>query len=451
MTRLIPGHDAPEVASAVESAQVTAHPPGAATELAHRLVRALEAPHEPFAVRRRVSLHAIPADPGGPSRERAAGPREPVGTPGPEGARHPAGGRHHDLTEDAARPAVGPEALDTPELAVVRPIGHVPSPNGDPTEAAAADAAADPADDLPDDPSDDSAADLADDSADFRSGPPGAAILNLPLAPTALRAEPVADIPPGVGPEVTAEITAGLWAEFHASRSRQARDRIVVHYRALVRGIAGRMAGGLPSHVDVADLVQVGMFGLIDAVERFDPAREVRFASYAAQRIRGAMLDELRAQDWVPRSARARRREIERTREHLEGTRGRTVADDEVAAELRIGLRELRGALQHRQLVSVEALEAGTPGPVSIADLLPDDAAPDPVAIAEHAETVRELVGAVGSLGERDRQVVRLYYLENRTLAEIGRMLGVTESRVCQLHARLVTRLRTRLTETVAG
>jgi RNA polymerase sigma factor FliA len=177
----------------------------------------------------------------------------------------------------------------------------------------------------------------------------------------------------------------------------------------------------------------------------------VRFESYAAQRIRGAMLDELRAQDWVPRSARARRREIERTRDRLEGAHGRTVADREVADELRIGLRELRGALQHRQLVSVEALEAGTPGPVTIADLLPDDGAPDPVAVAEHAETVRELVGAVGSLGERDRQVVRLYYLENRTLAEIGGLLGVTESRVCQLHARLVTRLRTRLTETAAG
>ncbi|WP_181782563.1 sigma-70 family RNA polymerase sigma factor, partial [Pseudonocardia pini] len=122
-----------------------------------------------------------------------------------------------------------------------------------------------------------------------------------------------------------------------------------------------------------------------------------------------------------------------------------------IAAELGIGVRELRGAVQHRQLVSVEALEAGAAGPVTLAELVADASAPDPAEIAEHAETVRELVVAVADLEERDRQVVRLYYLENRTLAEIGRMLGVTESRVCQLHARLVTRLRVRLTASEAG
>lgn len=384
MTRLIPGHDAPDV----ESAQLTGRSTSGAAALAHSLVRALEAPHEPFAVVRRVSLRAVAAE---------------------TGADAAPSGRHHDLTGAAP-------AGDTPELAAVRPIGHPSSPNGTSTEEEGDGAVAE--------------------------------VLDLPVSPAAL---PSTTGTTAAGADTAAEITAGLWGDFRATRARAARDRIVLHYRGLVRGVAGRMAGGLPSHVDVADLVQVGMFGLIDAVERFDPAREVRFESYAAQRIRGAMLDELRAQDWVPRSARARRREVERTRERLEGARGRSVADDEVAAELRIGLRELRSALQHRQLVSVEALEAGIPGPVTMADLLPDDEAPDPVAVAEHAETVRELVGAVRALGERDRQVVRLYYLENRTLAEIGRLLGVTESRVCQLHARLVTRLRTRLMETVAG
>ncbi|WP_443720193.1 FliA/WhiG family RNA polymerase sigma factor [Pseudonocardia terrae] len=287
-------------------------------------------------------------------------------------------------------------------------------------------------------------------SANGRPGPerPPAEVAATPtpprIAPAAV-AEETAESP-APAPEA-ADITSSLWADFLASRAPAARDRLVIHYRALVRGVAGRMAGGLPTHVDAADLVQVGTFGLIDAVERFEPEREVRFESFAAQRIRGAMLDELRAQDWVPRTARARRREAERARERLETRLGRTVDDREVAEELGVGLRELRGMLQHRQLVSAEALESGSGGKVPVAELVADEATPDPVELVEHGETVRELALAVGALEERDREVVRLYYLENRTLAEIGRLLGVTESRVCQLHSRLVTRLRSRLTE----
>lgn len=427
MTRLIPEHDA----RAVESSQVTAYTPAASAGATDSLVRALEGRLERFAVVRRVSLCAVAGASGGAADGTAPGPAEPSGSRDRGGERRPASGRHHDLTGPAAAPVGVLGVADTPEQAVVRPIGQPASPNG---ETSFAEPVGEPVE---------------------RSDGAVATVLDLPTVPLAPPSgasdAAVAETPDDPPVELTAQLTAGLWAEFHAVRSRHARDRLVVHYRGLVRGVAGRMAGGLPSHVDVSDLVQVGMFGLLDAVERFDPAREVRFESYAAQRIRGAMLDELRAQDWVPRGARARRREVERTRERLEAVRGRSVADREIAAELRISLRELRGALQHRQLVSVEALEAGTPGPMTIADLLPDDTAPDPVVIAEHAETVRELVGAVGSLGDRDRQVVRLYYLENRTLAEIGRMLGVTESRVCQLHTRLVTRLRSRLAETAAG
>ncbi|MCW0214975.1 MAG: FliA/WhiG family RNA polymerase sigma factor [Pseudonocardia sp.] len=248
------------------------------------------------------------------------------------------------------------------------------------------------------------------------------------------------------------DLAAELWGRFLRDRARADRDALVVHYGRLVRGVAGRMAGGLPAHVDAADLVQSGMFGLMDAVERFDPDREVRFESYAAQRIRGAMLDELRAQDWVPRSVRGRRREIDRARERLELRVGRPVREHEVALELGIGLRELRAGGQHVQLVSVEALEDAAPhGAVPVADLLADDGAPDPLEVALRREAGRRLTDAVHALAERDRLVVRLYYVENLTLAEIGRVLGVTESRVCQLHARLLTRLRARLEEGVAG
>jgi RNA polymerase sigma factor for flagellar operon FliA len=336
-------------------------------------------------------------------------------------------GGPHRAAEHVA--LVAPLRRDTPETHEGPPIGHRSSANGTPAPEAPA---TDP------------------------SGTPVAAPAPTRIGPAAAdrpgddAAESVAgDRVAGhrAAGDRAADITSTLWADFLASRSPAARDRLVLHYRALVRGVAGRMAGGLPAHVDAADLVQVGMFGLIDAVERFEPEREVRFESYAAQRIRGAMLDELRAQDWVPRTARARRREAERVRERLEMRLARTVEDREIAEELGVGLRELRAVLQHRQLVSVEALEAGGEGHGPVAELVPDESAPGPAEVVEHGETVRELALAVGALGERDREVVRLYYLENRTLAEIGRLLGVTESRVCQLHSRLVTRLRTCLTE----
>lgn len=245
--------------------------------------------------------------------------------------------------------------------------------------------------------------------------------------------------------------TAGveeLWQAYLADRTRARRDRLLMHYTPLVRVVANRMAGGLPPYVDLADLVQSGVFGLIEAVERFDPQRCPRFESYAAQRIRGAMLDELRAQDWVPRSVRSRVRELERAQERLEGRLRRAATNRELADELGVPVRELHSMVQNVQLISVEALDDGAGG---VPELLADGAVLDPMAVVQRQETSRQLSDAVGQLGERDRLVIRLYYLENRTLAEIGRLLGVTESRVCQLHSRLMVRLRGRLGELAAG
>ncbi|HYH28940.1 MAG TPA: FliA/WhiG family RNA polymerase sigma factor [Pseudonocardia sp.] len=239
-----------------------------------------------------------------------------------------------------------------------------------------------------------------------------------------------------------------LWAEYVAQRDRALRDRLVVHYTPLLRAVAHRLGSALPSYVDVNDLVQCGVFGLIDAVERFDPELSPRFESYAIPRIRGAILDELRAQDWVPRTVRGRIRELERAQERLEARLLRAPTDADLAGELGVGVRELRTLTRQVQLISVEALDENSGG---VSELLADDTAPDPVAAVQAAETLRQLALAVGQLGERDRAVVRLYYLENRTLAEIGRLLGVTESRVCQLHTRLVGRLRGRLEELAAG
>jgi RNA polymerase sigma factor for flagellar operon FliA len=239
-----------------------------------------------------------------------------------------------------------------------------------------------------------------------------------------------------------------LWVDYLARPTRAVRDRLVVHYTALVSSVAHRVASGLPSYVEHADLVQSGVFGLIDAVERFDPERSPRFESYAAQRIRGAILDELRAQDWVPRSVRGRARELERAQERLEARLLRAATDRELAGELGLPVHELRGLTRQVQVVSVEALDETAGG---ASELLADQDTPDPMATVQARETLRQLAMVVGQLGERDRTVIRLYYLENRTLAEIGRLLGVTESRVCQLHTRLVGRLRGRLEELAAG
>jgi RNA polymerase sigma factor FliA len=236
-------------------------------------------------------------------------------------------------------------------------------------------------------------------------------------------------------PEPEAGI-AELWHAYAAAPRKATKDRLVLHYAPLVTDVACRVGTGLPSHVDVADLVQGGIFGL-------------------------AILDELRALDWAPRSVRSRAREIARAVERLEGREQRSCSDAELADELGMGTGELRSAFTRIAMTSVAALDElvgdGRPGDAagrgapSLADSLPDAGAEDPMSAMETRETRRLLAEAVGELAERDRTVVGLYYVENLTLAEIGRVLGVTESRVCRLHTRAVRRLRTRLAEVSHG
>jgi len=251
--------------------------------------------------------------------------------------------------------------------------------------------------------------------------------------------------------EVVGAQAVPLWRAYLDDRDSGPRVRLIEHYGSLVTGVAAKLAVRLPASIELADLVQSGTFGLMEAVDRFDPWREVRFDGYAAQRVRGAMLDELRAQDWVPRSIRARSREVERAREAVVARTGRTPTDRELAAELGVGLREVRHAVRPVHVVSADLLDQPAGSGHRVADLLVDETVPDPVVVAARRETSRELCAAVAQLGERDRLVLRLYYLENRTLAEIGSVLGVSESRVCQLHGRLVSRLRGRLEVTLAG
>ncbi|WP_169735467.1 FliA/WhiG family RNA polymerase sigma factor [Actinokineospora inagensis] len=250
--------------------------------------------------------------------------------------------------------------------------------------------------------------------------------------------------------DVEAGIVA-LWRRFGEQREQVLRDRLVLHYAPLVKYVAGRVGTGLPAHVDVSDLIQSGIFGLVDAIEKFEPERGLKFETYAMQRIRGAILDDLRAQDWVPRTVRGRAREVERGIERLGAKLQRTPTDAELADELGLSVGELRDVYAQLQLTSVVALDelaAAGRGANSLADVLEDEAAEDPVALLVDQDNRRQLAEAIGLLVERDRVVVTLYYFENLTLAEIGRVLGVTESRVCQLHTRAVLRLRAKLMET---
>ncbi|WP_433869751.1 FliA/WhiG family RNA polymerase sigma factor [Saccharopolyspora sp. CA-218241] len=254
---------------------------------------------------------------------------------------------------------------------------------------------------------------------------------------------------PRSGDEVEAGIVA-LWQAFGDHRDQDRRDRLVLHYAPLVKYVAGRVGTGLPSHVEVSDLIQSGIFGLVDAIEKFEPERGLKFETYAMQRIRGAILDDLRAQDWVPRSVRSRARDVERALERLEARLQRTATDAELADELELtvdDLRELFAQLQMTSVIALDDLIGGGPATASLAETLPDDRAEDPVAALVDRDSRRQLAEAVERLSERDRVVVTLYYFENLTLAEIGKVLGVTESRVCQLHTRAVLRLRTKLTE----
>jgi len=253
--------------------------------------------------------------------------------------------------------------------------------------------------------------------------------------------------------EIDAGIAA-LWQQFADTPVQASRDRLVLHYAPLVKYVAGRVGTGLPTHVDVGDLVQSGIFGLVDAIEKFDPARGLRFETYAMQRIRGAILDDLRSQDWVPRAVRSKAKETDRALERLGARLHRTPTDAELATELGIShddLRDFYGQLQLTSVVALEDLVAAGKDSGSLVDTLPDDDAIDPVAVLVDRDNRRQLAEAIAQLDQRDKTVVSLYYFESLTLAEIGKVLGVTESRVSQLHTRAVIRLRAKLVEQPGG
>ncbi len=242
-----------------------------------------------------------------------------------------------------------------------------------------------------------------------------------------------------------------LWSEYKRSGNRKARDQLIVRYSPLVKFVAGRVSAGLPQSIEQADLVSYGMFGLIDAIEKFDTDRNIKFETYAITRIKGAIIDELRSIDWVPRSVRAKARAVEQAYASLESSLGRAPTDAEVAAALQISeadLQQIFGQISYIGIVALDEVISGGGGErgdsVTLGDSLADRGE-GPMAAFEVEEMKQILAGAINRLGDREKIVLSLYYYENLTLAQIGQVLGVTESRVCQIHTKAVMQLRGRL------
>jgi RNA polymerase sigma factor for flagellar operon FliA len=242
-----------------------------------------------------------------------------------------------------------------------------------------------------------------------------------------------------------------LWRRYKGEGDAGARERLVVAYSPMVKFVAGRLGAGLPSHVDDADLISYGLMGLIGAIERFEPERGIKFETFAMTRIRGAIIDELRSLDWVPRSVRSRAREIEAAQAKLEHELQRAPTEAELAKRLGVDEDELQSSLLEIANSSVYALDElwtvsdSSGDQVSLLDTISDPRAEDPQESLASSEIKDRLTDAIGSLPEREQLVVALYYYENLTLREIGEVLGVTESRVSQLHTKAVMRLRSGL------
>jgi RNA polymerase sigma factor for flagellar operon FliA len=248
-----------------------------------------------------------------------------------------------------------------------------------------------------------------------------------------------------------------LWSRYKKKGDEKARERLVLAYSPLVKFVAGRMSSGLPAHIEEADLISYGLLGLIGAIERFEPEREIKFETFAVARIKGSIVDELRSLDWVPRSVRAKAREIEAAHTKLERELGRVPTDDEVAGAIGVTTEEFQESLLQISNSSVVALDElwtvsdASGDQVSLLDTMRDPKAVDPARELGVSELKDRLAQAISRLPEREKLVIALYYYENLTLREIGEVLGVTESRVSQLHTKAVLRLKARLQGELEG
>ena len=247
-----------------------------------------------------------------------------------------------------------------------------------------------------------------------------------------------------------------LWNEYKETRSPDLRDKIIRQYMPLVKYVAGKVSVGMPASVEFDDLVGFGQFGLLDAIEKYDPDKNVKFKTYAVTRIRGAIFDELRQLDWVPRSVRQKSREIEDTIGDLEARLGRTASDAEIAGKLGVSEEEYQQTVMKLSGTSVLSLNdvwySGNDNDhMSIGDSIESPSSLNPDVIVEREEIRKIIIQAINELPEKEKMVIVLYYHEDLTFKEIGQVLEVSESRISQLYTKANLRLRAKLTNLRKG
>ena len=247
-----------------------------------------------------------------------------------------------------------------------------------------------------------------------------------------------------------------LWLHYRKTRDPKIREAFIKQYAPLVKYVAGKVAMGMPHNVEFDDLVGFGVFGLIDAIDKYDPEKNVKFKTYAVTRIRGAIFDELRQIDWVPRSVRQKTREIESTISSLEAQLGRTASDHEIAGALGMDEAEYLKTIQKISGTSILSLNdvwfsGDENDKVSIGDSIESPSSLNPDVMVEKDEIRRVIVEAINELPDKEKKILVLYYYEDLTLKDIGRVLEVTESRVSQLHTKAILHLRSKLTNIRKG
>jgi len=253
----------------------------------------------------------------------------------------------------------------------------------------------------------------------------------------------------------TDQTTEELWRKYSYDKSPDAKEAIILRYASLVKYVAGRVAISLPANVEFDDLVSYGIFGLIDAIDKFDFRRGLKFETYAIARIRGSILDELRKNDWIPRSVRQKAKELERTYVELENRLGRSVTDQEMSEALNLSIRDFRHLLSEVSCTTLNSLDelwmthSGDEETVRLLDLIHSNENDDPLFQLEIEEIKLSLATAIDNLPEREKMVIALYYYNGLTLKEISQVMEVSESRISQIHTNAIYKLRVHLTQGV--
>lgn len=240
-----------------------------------------------------------------------------------------------------------------------------------------------------------------------------------------------------------------LLREYRTTREEHVKHELIIANLPLIKYLAGRLAVRLPAIIDQEDLESYGVFGLLEAVEKYNPDLGTTFKTYAYSRIRGAMIDEIRKLNWVPRTVWQKVQQMNNVTEKLRKEHGDNVTEEMIAGVMGVGLAELHKLMGQSKTLYPSSLDENAPGtdgePIRLAELIRDPSSPDPLELVDEQEGKRLLVEAITELSEKDQLVLSLYYQERMTLKEISKVLEVSESRVCQLHMRAISRLRSKL------